>query len=69
MREEKVGILEKAHAKVSADVNVEWTKAEATQKEYLTLPAPSTPSALIRCWGRRRLSSMGEIGTWSYMRQ
>jgi hypothetical protein len=34
-QEEKAGILEKALAKVSADLDVEWTKAEATQKEYV----------------------------------
>jgi hypothetical protein len=32
--EEKVGISEKAFAKVSADLDAEWAKAEATQKEY-----------------------------------
>jgi hypothetical protein len=33
--EEKVGISERALAKVSADLNAERTKAEATWKEYL----------------------------------
>jgi hypothetical protein len=33
--EEKAGILEKALAKVHADLDMEWTKAEATQKDYL----------------------------------
>jgi hypothetical protein len=35
VQEEKAGIMEKALAKVSADLNGEQTKAEATQKEYL----------------------------------
>jgi hypothetical protein len=35
VREEKVRISEKALAKVSADLNPERAKAEATQKEYL----------------------------------
>jgi hypothetical protein len=34
VQEEKAGIMEKALAKVSADLNGERTKAEATQKEY-----------------------------------
>jgi hypothetical protein len=33
MWEEKVGILEKALAKVSADLEGEWVKAEATRQE------------------------------------
>jgi hypothetical protein len=33
--EEKVGNLEKALTKGSADLDAIWTKAEATQKEYL----------------------------------
>jgi hypothetical protein len=33
--EEKARISEKALAKVSADLDVEWANAEATQKEYL----------------------------------
>jgi hypothetical protein len=34
-REEKVRISEKALAKVSADLDNEWAKAEATWKDYL----------------------------------
>jgi hypothetical protein len=33
--EEKAGILEKALAKVRADLDTEWTKAKATRKDYL----------------------------------
>jgi hypothetical protein len=44
-QEEKVGILEKAHAKVSADLDVERTKVEATQKEYLDKMAAHTAYA------------------------
>jgi hypothetical protein len=35
MWEEKTGILERALTKVGANLDVEWIKAEATQKEYL----------------------------------
>jgi hypothetical protein len=68
MQEENVRILEKALAKVSADLDTERAKAEATQKSTmrrwrLMLPMPCTHTASIRCWGRRRLSSMGESGT------
>jgi hypothetical protein len=68
MQEENVRILEKALAKVSADLDAERAKAKATEKSTTTrwrlmLPMPSTHSASIRCWGRRRLSSMGESGT------
>jgi TnpA family transposase len=35
MLEEKARIFEKTLAKVSADLNAEWAKAEVTQKEYL----------------------------------
>jgi hypothetical protein len=35
VREGKVRISEKALAKVSLDLDVEWAKAEATQNEYL----------------------------------
>jgi hypothetical protein len=34
-QEEKAKISEKALVKVSADLDAEWAKAEATQKEYL----------------------------------
>jgi hypothetical protein len=44
-REEKAGISEKALAKVSADLNAEWTKAEATWKEYLDKMAAHTARA------------------------
>jgi hypothetical protein len=44
-QEEKAGILEKALAKVSADLDVEWTKAEATQKEYVDKMAAHTAHA------------------------
>jgi TnpA family transposase len=35
MREEKAKISKKALVKVSADLDAEWAKADATQKEYL----------------------------------
>jgi hypothetical protein len=35
MRHEKVRIFEKALAKVSANFNAEWAKAQVTQKEYI----------------------------------
>jgi hypothetical protein len=44
-QEEKVGILEKALVKVSADLNTERTKAEATRKEYLDKMAAHTAPA------------------------
>jgi hypothetical protein len=51
MREEKVRILEKALAKVSADLNAKWAKAEATQKEYLSkMEADTTCQALTQPW-------------------
>jgi hypothetical protein len=34
----------------------------------LTLLVPSTLSASIRCWGRRRSNSMGGSETWTCMR-
>jgi hypothetical protein len=64
-REEKAGDSERALAKVSADLNTERTKERPPERStstrwWLTPPSLSTPSTLIRCWGRRRLSSMGE---------
>jgi oligoendopeptidase F len=44
-REEKAGILEKALAKVSADLAAERAKAEATRKEYLEKMAAHTARA------------------------
>jgi hypothetical protein len=44
-REEKARISEKTLAKVSADLNTEWAKAEATQKEYLDKIAVHTARA------------------------
>jgi hypothetical protein len=44
-REEKVGISEKALAKVSADLDDEQTKAEATHQEYLDMIAAHTVHA------------------------
>jgi hypothetical protein len=45
VREEKAEILEKALAKVSADLDAEWTEAEATRKEYLDKMAAHTTHA------------------------
>jgi hypothetical protein len=49
-QDEKVGISEKALAKVNADLDAEQNKVEATQKEYLGeieahTAAPNTPMA------------------------
>jgi hypothetical protein len=44
-REDKAWILEKALAKVSADLDTEQTKADATQKEYLDKMAAHTAQA------------------------
>jgi hypothetical protein len=41
-REDKAWILEKALAKVSADLDTKQTKADATQKEYLDKMAAHT---------------------------
>jgi hypothetical protein len=35
VREEKAKISKKALVKVSTDLDAEWAKADATQKEYL----------------------------------
>jgi hypothetical protein len=43
--EEKVGISEKALAKVNADLYVERAKAEATRKEYIEKMAAHTARA------------------------
>jgi hypothetical protein len=43
--EEKAGISEKALANVSTDLDVEWTKAKATRKEYLDKMAAHTTCA------------------------
>jgi hypothetical protein len=45
VQEEKVGISEKALAKVSADLDVEWAKAKDTRKEYLDKMAAHTARA------------------------
>jgi hypothetical protein len=66
--EEKVGILEKALTKVSADLDPSGPRlrllSKSTTTRWRLIPlAPSTPSTSIRCWGRRRSSSMGESMT------
>jgi hypothetical protein len=58
--EEKAGISEKALAKVSADLNVEQTKVDATQKEYLDMMAAHTTRAkhslsLIKMLGEKKV--------------
>jgi hypothetical protein len=45
MREEKAGIMDKALAKVSADLDTERTKAEATWKKYLNKMVAHTTRA------------------------
>jgi hypothetical protein len=68
-REEKAWILEKALAKVSADLDAEWAKAEATWKEYLDKMEAHTAHAKHslgldkNAGGRRRSSSTGGSGT------
>jgi hypothetical protein len=67
-REEKARISEKALAMVSADRTLNGPRLRLLEKSTstrwrLTLPVPSTHLALIRCWGRRRLSSTGESDT------
>jgi hypothetical protein len=53
-REEKAWILEKALAKVSADLDAEWAKAEATWKEYLDkMEAHTWPWQ--KCWGEKKV--------------
>jgi hypothetical protein len=60
---EKVKISEKTLVKVNTDLDTEWAKAEATQKECLdkmeahTAHAKHSLGIAIRCWGRRRSSS------------
>jgi hypothetical protein len=61
VREEKAGIFEKALVKVSVDLDAEWAKVEVPV-------VPSTPSAVTRCWWRRRSSSTGESRTWTCAR-
>jgi TnpA family transposase len=61
-------VSENALAKVSADLNAEWAKKEATQKEYLDKMVAHTTRAkhslsLDKMMGRTRSSSMGESGT------
>jgi hypothetical protein len=67
-------ISEKALAKVSPDLDVERTKAEVTQKEYLDKMAAHIAYAkhslgLDKILGRRRLNLMGRSGTWSCVRR
>jgi hypothetical protein len=45
MREENMRVSENAFAKVSADLDAEWAKAEATQKVYLDKMAAHTTHA------------------------
>jgi hypothetical protein len=42
VREEKARISEKSLAQVSASLDEEWTKAEATRQEYLNKMAEHT---------------------------
>jgi hypothetical protein len=73
VREEKAGIFEKALVKVSVDLDAEWAKVEVLERSTLTRwkrtpVVPSTPSAVTRCWWRRRSSSTGESRTWTCAR-